>query len=135
MNKLRGIISEIETAEQLSLVGVEVEGLIFSSVVISGGELADYLQVGKEVYLVFKETEVSIGKELSGGLSIRNRFPVQIREIKEGKILTQLTLDFRGHTIQSIITTRSARTLGLQIGDNIEGLVKTNEITLSKFRS
>ncbi|MES2733916.1 MAG: TOBE domain-containing protein [Bacteroidota bacterium] len=130
MNKLKGVISEIDTADQLSLVSVEVEGLLFSSVVISSSETAGYLQVGKEVYLVFKETEVSIGKELSGGLSIRNRFPVHISEIKEGKILTQLTLDFHGHLLQSIITTRSARTLALHEGDRVEGLVKTNEITL-----
>ena len=130
MNQLKGTVETIETAESLALVSVKADGHIFSSVVIESAETSDYLQLGKEVYLVFKETEVSIGKGLSGGLSLRNRFPVQIREIQAGQILTQLTLDFHGHLLYSVITSRSVHDLSLQIGDWVEGLVKTNEITL-----
>lgn len=130
MNQLKGTIEAIETAESLALVSVKADGHIFSSVVIESVETSGYLQPGREVYLVFKETEVSIGKGLSGGLSLRNRFPVQLREIQAGKILTQLTLDFQGHLFHSVITSRSALELSLQVGDWVEGLVKTNEITL-----
>ncbi|MEN3294260.1 MAG: molybdate transport system regulatory protein, partial [Burkholderiales bacterium] len=50
--------------------------------------------------------------------------------IERGQLLTKVTLDTDGHIIESIITTRSSHALALAVGDTVEGLVKSNEMTL-----
>ena len=135
MNKLKGKIENIESSEHLSLVEVNVVDVIITSIVIETPDTADYLKVGNEVSVLFKETEVSIGKNLSGGLSLRNRLPSIITRIEKGVLLSELTLDFRGNLIDSIITTKSVNRLALNPGDEVDGLIKTNEITIMKVNS
>lgn len=133
MNRIKGTITAIETDEGISLVTVEAAGQLFSSVVIDTPQTAPYLRVGNPVFLVFKETEMAIGKDLSGDLSIRNRFAATISAIEESSVLAKITLDFNGQQLVSMITTASSRRLKLQVGDRVEGLVKTTEMSLMKM--
>lgn len=132
MNQLQATISAIESAGDISLVTMQAAGESFSSLVIDTPATAAYLQVGKQVVMVFKETEMSLGKHLSGGLSLRNRFPAIIRHIETGSILSAVQLDFKGHALQAVITSRSVAELQLAPGDAVVGLVKTNEISLTE---
>ncbi len=127
MNKLPGTITEIETHEGVSLLTVRVGDDTFSSQVTTSPATDAFCRVGGPVLITFKETEVAIGKGLSGGLSMRNRFPAEITSLTSGPILTYLTLRYRDGFIHSVITTRSARELSLAVGDGVEALVKTNE--------
>jgi len=133
MNRLRGKIIEIETNGNISLVTIEAEQTRFSSTVIDTAESASYLEVGGDIYMVFKETEMAIGKNLSGGLSLRNRFASTVTAIELGKVLAKVEIDFKGHRLHSIITARSARNLDLKVGDHVEGIVKTTEISLMEI--
>lgn len=133
MNRIKGTITAIKTDEGISLVTVEAAGQLFSSVVIDTPQTAPYLRVGNPVFLVFKETEMAIGKDLSGDLSIRNRFAATISAIEESSVLAKITLDFNGQQLVSMITTASSRRLKLQVGDKVEGLVKTTEMSLMKM--
>ena len=130
MNRLKGTIVRIESDRHLSLVEVQIGDDLFSSVVLETPESFQHLSVGKEVYLLFKETEVSIAKNLRGEISLRNRFPSIIKKIIRGRILSQLILDYKGNTISSIITTRSCQRLRLNIGDEVIALVKANEMSI-----
>ena len=132
MNKLQGKIMNIESSEHISIVDIDVEGDLFSAVIIETPETADYLRIGKEVFMLFKETEVSIGKALSGNLSLRNRLKSNIKTIEKGTVLTKITLDYKGKDIVSIITTRSTNKLDLKVGDEVQGLVKANEVIIMK---
>ncbi|MGR3176273.1 MAG: TOBE domain-containing protein [Candidatus Scalindua sp.] len=132
MNKLKGKIMNIESSEHISIVDIEVEGDLFSSIIIETPETADYLRIGNEVFMLFKETEVSIGKALSGNLSLRNRLKSKIKTIEKGKVLTKITLDYKRKDIISIITTRSTNNLDLKVGDEVQGLVKANEVIIMK---
>ena len=130
MNKLKGKIMNIESSEHISIVDIEVEGDLFSSIIIETPETADYLRIGNEVFMLFKETEVSIGKALSGNLSLRNRLKSKIKTIEKGKVLTKITLDYKRKDIISIITTRSTNNLDLKVGDEVQWLVKANEVII-----
>jgi len=132
MNKLQGKIMNIESSEHISIVDIAVEGDLFSTVIIETPETADYLRIGEEVFMLFKETEVSIGKALSGGLSLRNRLKSKIKTIEKGTVLTKITLDYKGKDIISVITTRSTNKLDLKVGDEVQGLVKANEVIIMK---
>ena len=130
MNRLKGTITAIDSAVDISLVTVTALGDSFSALVIDTPETASYLHPGQEIRMIFKETEMAIGKNLSGGLSLRNRFAATITSLDPGKILTSVNLNYKGQSLCAIITTRSARELNLQVGEAVVGLVKSNEISL-----
>ena len=130
MNKLNGTIAAIENNSHMSLVDVAVGGDLFSATLLETPETADYLKVGAAVTLLFKETEVSLAKNLNGTLSLRNRFAVIVRGIQRGDILSAVELDYSGKTLSSVITTRSLGSLQLAAGDSVDALIKANEIAL-----
>lgn len=131
MNKLTGKVIRIDSDEALSLVDLEVSNETLSCVLLETPATASYLRLGQEVSLLFKETEVAIGKNLTGQISLRNRINSKIKSIQNGKILSKITLDFKGQDVVSIISSRSQEKLDLKIGDEVEWLVKANEISLS----
>jgi len=130
VNKLTGKIVLIESTPHMSMVDIDVEGDVFSSIVLETPASAAYLKQGNSVTLLFKETEVSIGKNLSGLISLRNRFKGTIKRIEKSDILAKIILDYKNKEITSIISTRSTQKLGLANGDLVEWLVKTNEVSL-----
>jgi molybdate transport system regulatory protein len=130
MNKLRGQVVGIESNGHVSLVDVECGGDVFTATVLEAPGAVPYMQIGAEVALMFKETEVALAKNLSGLISLRNRFPVTVHGIDQGEILSAVQLDYRGQTLTSVITTRGVRRLGLAPGDTLEALVKANEVML-----
>jgi molybdate transport system regulatory protein len=131
MNKLEGIIIHITSQDDLSLIDLKVDNDLFTTILINSDDI-DYLKTDNKVFILFKETEVSIAKNLSGILSIRNKMRSKVKEILKGKILTKVVLDYKDKSIISIITTRSVNELDLQIGDEVDALVKTNEVSIMK---
>lgn len=132
MNKLQGIITGIRSSENISIVSVDVNGDVFSSIVLEGTKIPLKYKVGERVTLLFKETEVGIAKNLTGSISFRNRFRSVIRKIERSLILTKVTMEYKSHAIDSVITTQSVVELNLQDSDQVEWLVKANEMTLMK---
>lgn len=130
MNRLPGTISEVDVHGSIALVDVLVGERRFTATLIgASGDVAGWLP-GKPVTLLFKETEVSLAKHLSGLISMRNRIPCTVTGIERGRLLTRIALDFDGRKLESVITTRSSFSLDLAVGDAVEGLVKANEMTL-----
>jgi molybdate transport system regulatory protein len=130
LNKLKGQIVAIDHNSHMSLVDVAVGGDVFTATLLETPETAVYLRVGADVTLLFKETEVSLAKNLSGLISLRNRFPAVVRSLERGDILSAIVLDYAGNTLTSVITTRGVGRLQLAVGDTVEALVKANEIAL-----
>ncbi len=114
----------------MSLVDVTVGDEVFTATLLETPETAEYLKVGNRVQLLFKETEVSLAKDLQGFISLRNRFPVSIISIDRGDILSAVNLNYSGKPVMSVITTRGVERLQLAVGDQLEALVKANEIAL-----
>lgn len=130
MNRLPGIVAFCESSDHLSLVDVEVAGDLFTAIVVETPDNAPWLNAGSKVWVLFKETEVSLAKNLSGKISLRNRLAARVTGIRKGVLLSEVTLDYRGSVVVSVITTRSVERLNLMEGDAVEGLVKANEVTL-----
>ncbi len=133
MNRLRGRIIAIESSGHLSLVDVAVRGDIFTALLAEAPAGAPYLTVGNAVLVLFKETEVSLAKDLSGQISLRNRIKCAVKHIRHGQILSEVTLDYQGQEIVSVITSRSIMRLDLREGDEAEALIKANEVSLTEL--
>lgn len=130
MNELRGRIAAVETNGFVSLVDVAVGSDTFTAILLETPSSAPYLAVGREVQVLFKEPEVSLAKNLSGLLSLRNRLRARVQGIRGGEILSEVKLDYQGQTLTSIITTRAVERLALREGDEVEALIKANEVSL-----
>lgn len=130
MNRLPGRISAIDVHGSIALVEAEVGEQRFTAMLVGAGDEVAAWPIGMPVTLLFKETEVSLAKNLSGSISMRNRIVAVVTSIDRGTLLTRVTLAFDRHAIGSIITTRSSDALALAIGDTVEALVKTNEMSL-----
>ena len=132
MNSLTGIITEIQQSGAILLVDVIVEEHLFSALLIDSITRPKWLQKSNTINIVFKETEVSLAKNLSGLISMRNRMSCQVLEVERGELLSKITMQFQQHIINSAITTRSVDLLQIAVGDSIEALVKANEIVLMR---
>ena len=132
MNKFTGIITQIQQSGSIMLVDVAVDGYGFSALLIESGTYPIWLQTGNTINLVFKETEVSIAKDLTGVISMRNRMKCKVISIERGELLSKITLKFQDQIIASAITTRAVDAIHLTIGEEVEALVKSNEISLMK---
>jgi molybdate transport system regulatory protein len=132
MNKLTGIITQIQQSGAILLVDVDIDGHGFSALLIESANQQQWLQKGNSIDLVFKETEVSLAKGLSGLISLRNRLMCKVQHVERGELLSKITLKFQKHTITSAITTRSVDSLQISVGDEMEALVKANEVSLMK---
>ena len=130
MNQFNAVIKSIETEEQISLVVAQAAGISFYTLVIDNKNTAGYLQEGKAVTLVFKETAVSVAKNAQGQFSIRNRIACTVSRIQTGTVLSTVSLDCKGHIITSIITAQAANELNLQPGDGVEIFIKSTDISL-----
>lgn len=131
MNTLKGKIESINTSADLSIVSVSVSNIIFKSIVIETPDTVNYLKRGHRVDLHFKETEVVISKGDSDSISMQNIIPGKVTEIENGHLLSRIAIQSDIGKIISIITSDSVKRLDLTVGQQVDALIKTNEIMLS----
>ena len=132
MNRFEGHIVSVEVDSAMSLVTVEVTGnLLLSCILIDTPESAPYLVTGQEVYVLFKETEVVIGLETTSGISLRNKIPAKVTEIKKGNLLSSLELECAAGKMHALISSRAVEELEIKRGLSVLAMIKLNELMLS----
>lgn len=132
MNKLPGTITNIQQSGAILLVDIKVADRLFSALLIESANQPEWVKIGETIDIVFKETEVSLAKNLSGQISLRNRMKCVVLKIDRGELLSRVFLKFQDYTLSSAITTRSVDALNLNIDDEVEALVKSNEVSLMR---
>jgi len=131
MNRLKGRIIKKELSGGICRVEVKVKEHVFAAILLEDQHFSPHLKEGREVTLLFKETEVCLAKGLSGSISLSNRIASVIEEIIESNILTRVVMNDQGQKTAAVITTASAKRMDLKVGQTVEWLVKANEIILS----
>ena len=128
MNTLRGTIISIKHEDSLMLVFIDIKGQIFSSLILANDN-DKWIEVGSNVDVLFKETEVMIATKESL-VSARNSFVSTIKDIGNGKLLSSVTFDFNGSEINAIVTKDAINDLKCNIGNDFRWFVKTNEVII-----
>ena len=131
MNTLSGEIDHVTVSDHLSLVKVKVGSSYLSAVVIDTPDTADYLHVNHQVNVVFKETEVIVGNGDGHPVSVLNQVKGTVSSIVYGQLLTKLLLDTEVGPITVINNTGAVKSLNLEKGSSVTGLIKTSDIMLS----
>jgi molybdate transport system regulatory protein len=132
MNALKGNIEKLTVSGSLTLINMLVQNIPISAIVIDTPETAPYLKIGNVINVVFKETEVIIGKGNTDGISMRNKFEGVIEKVESKELLSKLTIATSVGIISSIITTNAVKQLELKEGVAVTAMVKTNEILISE---
>jgi molybdate transport system regulatory protein len=132
MNIFKGKITSIKVSGSLSLVEVNVGDILFKSIVIETPGTAAWLVDDNEINVIFKETEVVIGKGSQHAVSMQNKIPGKIFEIDNGALLSKITIVTPVGKVVAIITYNAVQQLQLQVGETITAMIKTNEIMLSQ---
>ena len=66
-------------------------------------------------------------------LSTRNQLKGKIKEIKKGPVSTEVTVEIDGKTlVVASITTGSADSMDLKVGDDVAALVKASSVMIMK---
>lgn len=130
MNKISGVIKDVKLSTLMALIAVEHDGDVFWVAVQETPSGAERFRKGASVSLVFKETEVFLAKGLSGQISVRNRARAVVKSIEVAGVLARIAMDYKGQRIASVITAPGALSLDLNAGDEIEWLVKANEMSI-----
>ncbi len=128
MNCLRGYIEDFSGQGNLTLLHVRVNSVFFTVMVIENAQNVDSLKKGTEVELLFNESEVILGKNISGLLSIVNSFKSRVLSIEYGVVFSRLKLDLFGEKIYSLITTEAFDNMGIKENDLLNIYINTNEI-------
>ena len=132
MNRLKGKIEAINSHDELLLIELNVQETKMKAIIIGKPNDYYYLEIGNEIGILFKETEVIISIDRALYISTQNRLTCTIDSINKGPLLSQVNLNFNGVTLSSIITTNSVENLNLNNQDKVTALIKTNEIILSE---
>lgn len=64
--------------------------------------------------------------------SARNQLKGTIKEIKKGPVSTEVVIDVKGMEVVSSITTGSAESLDLKVGDEAVAIIKASSIMVGK---
>ena len=132
MNRLKGKIELINSHDELLLIELNVQETKMKAIIIGKPNDYSYLEIGNEIAILFKETEVTISIDKDLNISTPNKLTCIVDSIKKGQLLSQVNLNFYGVTLSSIITTSSVENLNLKHSDIVTALIKTNEIILSE---
>ena len=132
MNNLSGKISLIKTHGNISQVKVDLGEVCFCTVIIETPKTASYLKIGNPIQVIFKETEVIIGKGKQEENSIQNKVEGVVVSINKGQILSKVTIETSIGNMVSFLTTDSAERLELAKGSPVCAMIQTTEIMLSE---
>ncbi len=132
MNVLKGKIIAINENGGLSLISIKIGEVRFSAIVIDTVETAPYMKLDRSIKVIFKETEVIIGKCVKHEISLQNRLLGTIVSVESDKLLSKIVIDTSVGEISSIITTNAVKQLELSAGVQVTAMIKTNEIMLSE---
>ena len=132
MNILKGNIEKLTISGSLTLIGINVNNISMSAIVIDTPKTAPYLKTGNTITVVFKETEVIICKGNTDKISLRNKFEGVIETLESNELLSKLKIKTTVGNISSIITTNAVKQLNLEVGIEVTAMIKTNEIMISE---
>lgn len=130
MNQFKGNIAKISVEDQISVVDVQCDTLMFKAVLLDTPETLPHLVQGADVTVLFKETEVIISTDLDPPISLRNRVKGPIKNVIAGDLLCELEIQNPAGNVRSVITKNAVEQLDLVPGKEVLAMIKTNEIML-----
>ncbi len=132
-NMLKGTISKIKMGAVNAEVELSIRGSDSIIAIITNESVENLdLNPGRDAYAIVKATSVLISKDMDDSkLSARNKLRGKIINLTDGIVNTEVTLELPGgNTISAIITSESAREIGIGEGDNALAIFKASSVII-----
>ena len=115
MNILNGIISQITSSNQMSLVCVNVLDEKFYVVLLETPKVCLDLKVKRKVSLLFKETEIILHENSCGKNTLLNCAKGKVSEVVKGLVLTEITIGYHDQSLIALIPTLAVGQMELKV--------------------
>lgn len=127
MNRIPAVITSITSNGELFFVETLSGDTPFGILLF---QLNPTFSEGSPVWLLFKESEVSVACGFCGESSFSNVFPARVSAIKASTILVQVCLESGAGQVCSIFTTRALKRMALIEGKDVTVMIKASQIGL-----
>ena len=127
MNKIAAVVTGIEQTDIVSYITLQCAE---TTVRLIKTKLPMWLSIGDNVYFTFQEASVCVSKECPGKVSIENRIPGTLMQIRSKDSLCELTFESDIGKVVSLITEKACQELGLEVGCTATMLLRGVDIQL-----
>jgi len=131
-NRLPSIITGISKGKLNSHVTLKWRSKPLSVIITSSSVEDMQLEVGDDVDVIFKASDVIVAKELSGQISARNIMHGTVSDVREGFPLALVTIDTGEDKVSAELTLSSLKDMNIKIGDELDAVIKSSELILAK---
>lgn len=128
MNTLSATITAVTASEHLSILSVAVANEPFHLLLAEASDM----EVGTNVTLAFKETEVILSKNST--TTSANCARATVQKIESGIVLSQITLTYHEMNLIALVPTLTFNILAIDEGDDVSWMVQPSEISLLRER-
>jgi ABC-type molybdate transport system ATPase subunit len=130
MNKIEAVVTEIKKTDVVTYVYVKSADVDLRLICYKAPV---WLASGDSVYCTFQEAAVCVSKECPGRVSIENKLPVVLKEMRQSESLCELTFDTQMGKVVSLITQEAYDDLGLELECDATMLVRGVDIKIEPF--
>jgi len=127
MNQILAKVVNIEPGEIVSYIQMKCDSV---SLRVMKTSLPTWLGVGDTVQCNFQEASVCVSKECLGRVSIENKIPGVLKEVRRNDSLCELSFDSAIGRIVSLITSQSYAEMELEKGCEATMLVRSVDVNL-----
>ncbi len=127
MNRIAAVVKSIEDMEIVSYITLEMNEV---EIRIIKSKVPEWLSVGDTVFFTFAEISVCIGKACNGKVSIENRIPATLKQLRTNCSLCEVKFDSKIGDIVSLITQNAFDELQLDIGSQVTILLREIDINV-----
>lgn len=129
MSQFVATIKKIDNVDSLNIVEF---AFYRAALKMMSLDLNSNMQIGKRVLLSVKPTNIIIGKNLIGDISLANKIVATIEQIENGKLLSSILLKVEDIFLESIITCESSSRMNLQLGDEVSIFIKASDLSIEE---
>ena len=130
MSTIIARVKEIQTHENINIIKFEIDS---NTLTMMSLDISNEIKVGKKVRLLVNSSHIAVAKGFGGDISYSNQIDAKIETLKQGELLTHISLVFGESTLESIITKESSLSMKLSEGDNVTVLIKASELSICEI--
>lgn len=132
-NNYQGTVAAVIQGAVNSEVTLNLQGGMQLVAVITNDSVKNLeLTAGKSAYALIKASSVIIATDLKDAkISARNVFTGTISKLIEGPVNTEVDIDANGTIISAVVTSGSAKALGLSMGSTVSAIINASNVILA----
>ncbi|MGC9081289.1 TOBE domain-containing protein [Sulfurihydrogenibium sp.] len=132
-NQLLGKVVEIKKGMVNTEVIADFSGQRLTAVITNDAAEELNLNVGDEVYFIFKASNVLVYLPDGMKLSTINKIKGKVADIITGAVNSEVKIEASNAVITAIITNEAVKDLGLEKDKEVVALIKASDIIVGKF--